>query len=297
MACVRSAFEAISPRFEVEPLFPEEDFPDDPDGVWAWGDRFFVGVVRGVSYDDVTANPWDLAHALRAEGELPYASPEIQRERPGWAQEVATEGTLEPGGANWAHEAMRIPAAWEASRGNAPGQGVYIAHIDTGYLDHEIWDHGNLALDHQRNFVDGEDPGDAKDRPGAFRGHGLHTSSVMAAPRVAGAKLVGVAHHAKVVPLRAITTVILDPFTSSVARAMRWAAQPQRGVSYGVISMSLGGLPNEPILQVLGAPTTSRTGTPPVSTRRPGASGTTPTTPRAARASATDAGASSTPRS
>lgn len=244
---VEAALAKFSPRFEVERLFPTELFDDEPGGAWAWGDRFYVGVARGASFEDVTVGAWDLAHAVRAVGGFDYVAPERQRLQPGWAEAgEAGSASSDAEAGNWALEQLRAPQAWRHTSSGMPGYGVQIAQIDTGWVEHEVWDpHGgqpsNLVKDFQRNFVAGESATDARDRGGDYYGHGLRTASVMVAPQVEGRALMGVAYSARLVPIRAMTSVVLTPLATAVVRAIRYATE-LRTDHLGVISMSFGGL-------------------------------------------------------
>lgn len=257
---VEAALAKFSPRFEVERLFPDEVFEGDS-GAWAWGDRFYVAVAGGASFEDVSVAPWDLAHAVREAGGFDYVAPERHRLQPGWADtvdeagdEAGDEAVGEVG--NWALEQLRAPQAWRHTSSGMPGYGVQIAQIDTGWVAHEIWDpHGgqpsNLVTDFQRNFVPGEGHYDARDREGEYYGHGLRTASVMVAPQVKGRALMGVVYSARVVPIRAMASVVLTPLSTPVVRALRYATELATD-HLGVISMSFGGVPPRVMLQAIG---------------------------------------------
>src|SRR5215203_1348315 len=144
-------------------------------------------------------------------------------------------------------------ALWKAKPGNQnkkPGEGILVAHPDTGYTRH-----ARLASclatrpedppgHHGRNFVE-RDRADAmtngfdpmEDRTlGNFPGHGTGTASVIAAANSPAGQPWGVAPGAKILPLRVSSSVIHLSF-QNVCDAFVEAMD--RGAH--VISMSLGG--------------------------------------------------------
>jgi len=143
-------------------------------------------------------------------------------------------------------------AAWKAKPGNEgkmPGDGILVAHPDTGYTGHaRLAPH--LATrpqdppgHHGRNFVERERP-DARTNGldplaksfGSFPGHGTGTASVIAAANSPDDQPWGVAPGAKILPLRVSSSVIHLSF-QNVCDAFVEAMD--RGAH--VISMSLGG--------------------------------------------------------
>ncbi|MCC2672103.1 MAG: peptidase and in kexin sedolisin, partial [Armatimonadetes bacterium] len=143
-------------------------------------------------------------------------------------------------------------AAWKAQPGNqnrVPGDGILIAHPDTGYTPHARLvpqlhaRPGDPPGHHGRSFVEdtpealtnGLDP--MQDRSmGNQPGHGTHTASVIAAAPGDDGVPWGVAPGAKIIPLRVSSSVIHLSFgnvCSAFAEAIKREAH--------VISMSLGG--------------------------------------------------------
>jgi subtilisin family serine protease len=136
---------------------------------------------------------------------------------------------------------------WKERRGNGrPGEGILVAHPDTGYTKHKrllqhLQPQPGTTTRFGRNFVersepDGLDP--MRDRSlGSFPGHGTGTASVIAAGHENEDRQPwGVAPGAKVLPLRVSSSVIhlsfqnlCDAFVEAMARNAH------------VISMSLGG--------------------------------------------------------
>lgn len=151
------------------------------------------------------------------------------------------------------HPAVGIgtPQAWE--RGN--GQGVVVAVLDTGYLDHQELT-PNLVAGYDfisdpaiANDGDGRD-GDARDpgdwdayRPSSF--HGTHVAGTVAAVTDNGKGVAGVAWGARVQPVRVLGTGGGD--TSDIIDAIVWAAGgqvagvPDNATPAEVINLSLGG--------------------------------------------------------
>jgi hypothetical protein len=160
---------------------------------------------------------------------------------------------------HWSIDQMRLTdvngqkgawTLWKERHGNKePGNGILIAHPDTGYTRHKrllprlAVRPGDPQSHHGRNFVErdladaatnGFDP--MKDRStGNFPGHGTGTASVIAAGRDANEPW-GVAPGARIIPLRVSSSVIHLSF-QNVSDAFFEAMQ--RGAH--VISMSLGG--------------------------------------------------------
>jgi subtilisin family serine protease len=148
----------------------------------------------------------------------------------------------------WSLKVMKVPAAWSAWRaqhpGRAPGEGILVAHPDTGYTEHTQI-RANL-LKPGVDFVDGKpDATDPLAREGFLPnpGHGTSTASVICSPgRDVGPAnpqskdVRGVAPGARVLPLRVSTSVIHFSFRNlslALEEAVRQGAH--------VVSMSLGG--------------------------------------------------------
>ncbi len=135
---------------------------------------------------------------------------------------------------------------------------VRIMHLDTGYdPDHATFPRAAAELALQRNFVDGEDPRDARDRgnTGLLRnpGHGTATLTLLAGGRFrfsqAGYQFdgeLGGAPRARVVPVRVGNSVV-QLTTSSVARGINYAAElcADEQTRVHVISMSMGGVASQ----------------------------------------------------
>lgn len=143
---------------------------------------------------------------------------------------------------DWALGAIRCREAWQLPPkpgGKSRGEGVTIAHPDTGYTDHRAARAAAFDLRRDRDFLANDD--DALDpldtwtaRPLVNPGHGTSTASVLGARKVTSIE--GVAPKATIVPLRTIKSVV-QVFDSDVARAVDYARQ----IGAHVVSMSLGG--------------------------------------------------------
>ncbi|MCA1675754.1 MAG: S8 family serine peptidase, partial [Actinobacteria bacterium] len=123
------------------------------------------------------------------------------------------------------------------------GEGILIGHPDTGYTRHWALGPELAALDlvHDRDFVDDNDDAEDPLQSGFlplthFAAHGTGTSSVIVGRGEPDKGIVGVAPGARLVPFRAVNSVI-QFFDSDVARAVDAA----RLANCHVVSMSLGG--------------------------------------------------------
>lgn len=149
--------------------------------------------------------------------------------RPALDDPPATRAVVDP---RWSLGAVNARAAWAVTR----GAGVLVGHPDTGYTDSVELDKAAMDLERDRDFVtnddDARDPMDPSELP---EGHGTRTGSVIIG-REAG-RVTGVAPEARLLPLRATTSVVLVR-AEGVARAVEYAAR----MKCDVISMSLGGI-------------------------------------------------------
>jgi subtilisin family serine protease len=141
----------------------------------------------------------------------------------------------------------QFDAALMATGGS--GQGIRIAHLDTGYDPKHKSVPKNLRADLARNFVDADRPKDATDRSdGAFNNfsHGCGTLSILAGATVPGLKPFGCAPNAEIVPIRVANRVVLFS-NSSIARGLDYVHQlcSSESTRAHVVSMSMGGLPSQ----------------------------------------------------
>lgn len=212
-------------------------------------------LTRAVPLDEAARLARDLAADDPA---IEYAEPDRMLTR----QAVPTDPRY---GEQWhyfeATGGIRAPAAWD----RATGAGVVVAVLDTGVRPHADL-RANLlpgydfigtpfvAKDGDGRDPDASDPGDATragecgggqpgaDEPSSW--HGTHVSGTVAAA-ADGSGVVGVAHGAKLVPVRVLGRC--GGYTSDIAQAIVWAAGgsvagvPANPHPARVINLSLGG--------------------------------------------------------
>lgn len=222
---------------------------------------YAVSPVRGSL---AVGRAWDLVRKLRNDRDVVSAEPLL--DMPGLEPPPSTATALglraagaaakSGGGAaalpcsnacDWSLAMCRIPEAWDHQLpshgfGRSRGEGVVVAHPDTGYTKHhEIWPAdgtdlrvlAELGFDFMQNKPDPVDP-----LTGSFPGHGTGTASVImsAVGPSAAAFVSGAAPKAKIVPLRVSGSVIHFNF-DNLTRAIYFAANS----GFHVVSMSLGG--------------------------------------------------------
>ena len=149
----------------------------------------------------------------------------------------------------------QFDAALTATGGS--GQGVRIAHLDTGYDPKHKSVPKNLRADLARNFVDADSPKDATDRStGVFNNfsHGCGTLSILAGAAVPGLKPFGCAPNAEIVPVRVANRVMLFS-NSSIARGLDYVHElcASESTRINVVSMSMGGLPSQAWVDAINA--------------------------------------------
>jgi len=260
-------------EFELEPLFPRAD-----------GDAFAATAadvrpvwLRAKAPDTALAgaNPWDLIHdavsataPFAAAAGVDFVEPDLVQSWPfvhtpsaacQFDDQEAKNGKI-PVGREFAWhlsaEYSGLVLARQAIGVPGDGDRVRIAHLDTGYSEHDSKPL-HLRLDLQRNFVDDRPPDNAEDPfvtgPALNPGHGIGTLGILAGGRFAFRNtkysfddFLGGAPHADVVPVRVAKSVI-QLYTSSIARGIDYAAslRTKAGASIHVLSMSLGGLPSQ----------------------------------------------------
>jgi hypothetical protein len=222
---------------EVTPIFDHADtelsrsvmltFPDhtfNPDDVHPHDVAHDLHAALSI----VDIAPWDTGLEAPLAAALPPGEPDIDPD------EIASEEDHE-----WHLKQLRLPEAWNYTKGN----GVLIGQPDTGYADHHLLTH---AIERRKgcNILGGPDdyPDDPlKPLPFYFGGHGVSVASTAASRGFDAHKRVrGAAPAAKVLPVRCVDSVVINPGSAwDVARAI------VKAVDEGahVISMSLGGVP------------------------------------------------------
>ncbi len=246
--------------FRVEPLFGPAGDNAVPDGL----DAFFLASLEGVAFGSLARNPYDAAYALMSDPGIRSTEPDLPYFGFGAGSSGPSASVTSPLVMNdkaWALRNMRVDRAWTlvpVSPGLSDGQGVAIAHLDTGWTDHVDLDKGNLDLGRAQDFITAG--GNASD-PMNYGfpmnpGHGTRTGSVMMSaggvmpvppPGTTGpGQITGVARHTTYVPVRCIRSVVVI-FASDVARGV-WHAT---GSNCDVVSMSLGGRPARALHQAI----------------------------------------------
>lgn len=235
---------------EVEPLFQRyRDAPAVPDALQA----FYLVSIPAVTFADIDLNPYDAAYGLLANSQFRSVEPDLPYTHflsDSAAASVSGSGSPSTDQA-WSLRNIRADKAWNipaSPPGQNDGRGVSIAHLDTGWTDHDDLDKKNFASLHRiRDFIDPNS--DARD-PLSYignPGHGTRTGSVIMSQgdirhsppgTLPPGQITGVARFATYVPIRCIKSVVII-FNSNVARGVHHATAS----SCDVISMSLGGRP------------------------------------------------------
>ncbi len=256
---------AAQTGYTVEPLFQ------------SIGQDQHLGIAGGPAWhvlstdEDHGANPWELCHAMVADGlglvggSIEFAEPDLQQrwligdEKAIGIGLTASCDKAAPQNASYPRDSDNF---WLRKRGHSqfddalakvglPGNNrVRIAHLDTGYDPghHSLPAHMNFAL--QRNFVDADRPHDATDTTsGAVLsnpGHGTGTLGILAGKAFGSTPTIGCAPNTEVVPVRVANSVVLFS-NSSIAKALDYVhglcANPATRVH--VITMSMGGLASQ----------------------------------------------------
>ncbi|GAB3349469.1 S8 family peptidase [Lysobacter tyrosinilyticus] len=204
-----------------------------------------VRLSRGLSRSEADA----LLAQLRADPMVEFAQPDYLR------QHLAFTPNDTYYGYQWhynhATAGIQAPIAWDTTG----GEGVVVAVLDTGYLDHadlnanivsgyDFIIDAAVAGDGDGRDADAHDPGDWVGA-GQSSFHGTHVAGTVAAVTNNNLGMAGVAFNAKVQPVRVLGHG--GGYTSDIADAITWASGgnvvgvPANATPAEVINMSLGG--------------------------------------------------------
>jgi hypothetical protein len=262
---VSSVRESLVERFQsvtvsVEAAMEDEEEPD-----------FFVVRFPGMTFSALQGSPFDLSYAIEEmetvsdgvkissvepvlETDLFDADFDVPREGE-FAAESALKGMCftpdrekpcendKYAGLNWVLQNIRADKIEQLY--GVTGNGVKIAHIDTGIADH--LETANIDVAKGLNLIETSQPGaidPLTDPDGILNpGHGTATASVIISRKIdklnppTVGRIIGVAPNAELFPIRAIRSVIrLTQW--NVAKAIRKA----RKNDAQIITMSLGGI-------------------------------------------------------
>jgi hypothetical protein len=220
-------------------------------------------------------NPWDLCHGIMSKGfgvagaaDIAFAEPDLEQQ---WIWSEPARQTLgmankcdKPADQDGDVYATCMPHNWfrdddhaqldraqrAVGKPDAAGM-IRIAHMDTGYDPDHSMKPALLRQDLQRNFVEGENPGDARDQTEESLltnpGHGTATLALLAGGIFSGSNQpLGAASNLEVVPIRVASSVVLFR-NSAIAQAFDYIhslwGNPKNRVH--VVSMSMGGIASQ----------------------------------------------------
>jgi hypothetical protein len=223
-------------------------------------ETFFLARLPGLRFADLPHSPYDWAYALRGPEtlfrtvepdttfylHLPLGPPGLESLPPPCFHDDAPGWDLPK---RWSLDAVAAPEAWGLSPpqgGTAMGDGVRVAHLDTGRATHAALPEDAFDAAGEYDFIGNKasalDPLGYTLSAGLYPelpGHGTATGSVVAGRGDAVTLVQGVAPRARLVPVRCVRSVLVSATASAVARAIQHAV----GTGCHVISVSLGGLP------------------------------------------------------
>lgn len=243
----RAATEVLGEEVMAEPMFPDVDPADDPEGL----SRLYRVVATGAK--DI-GSQWDSAYAIRDAGKFEQVEPDTEtaieegrKRQAATASCVVNAGVTTPEDIQWSLEQMRVREArilTPGPGGMVAGEGIRICHPDSGWTEHVDLDMSRIDTANSLNLIEGgtdaRDPLNYSGHPG----HGTATGSLLissggfdSSGKPTGPGSVnGLAPKATLVPIRAFKSVV-HVFDSDIAKAVRHASRAK----CDVISMSLGG--------------------------------------------------------
>lgn len=215
---------------------------------------FSLVTIEGVDIGDLRFNVYDACYALMQHPDIVSVEPDLPFL--GFSDNGITgrQGKSQPKPIDkaWALRQMGVDAAWQnvpPQGGRTMGAGVKVAHLDSGWTDHEDLDRVHFAPSGIRDFIsggkgDGSDPMNVN--PVLNPGHGTRTGSVImsrggisAYDTTQPGQITGVAPEATYVPKRCVRSVVVV-YGGDIARGV-WHSTT---TDCHVISMSLGGFPS-----------------------------------------------------
>lgn len=244
----------------VEPLF-EADGETPPTLI-----LFHAVIIPGVDPARLEESPYDACYAILEITYFQSAEPDIAFQRFLGASLVTTGAASAQTRTDkaWALRQMNVDRAWglpPPPSGQSDGDGVAIAHLDSGYVVHDDLDQVNFDPKRKADFIRARD-GAVDPMLGApvwSPGHGTRTGSVMmsrggvdASPTPASAgttppgDITGVARRVSYVPVRCIRSVVVI-YAGDIARGVYYAKKEQ----CHVVSMSLGGFRSKGLHQAI----------------------------------------------
>jgi serine protease len=184
------------------------------------------GVRSGIAIADGVEDVQGALDRIRGDADVEEAEPLVQVEA------LAFTPNDPEFSKQWNLRMIRMPEAWEVSR----GKGVTVAVIDTGiaYEDHD--DYVQVPDLAGARFVPGYDFVHDTDHPNDDNGHGTHVAGTIAQRTNNGVGVAGVAFEARLMPIKVLDRSGIGN-SADIADAIRWA------VDHGakVLNLSLGG--------------------------------------------------------
>lgn len=184
-------------------------------------------LVEGIEADVTYSLPAEALVAFEPEGDVEISKPRRPRFTP--------NDPMYP--LQWHFEAINVPEAWMHTR----GRGATVAVIDTGVAYKDLkWknidakavpDLAGVEFVHGETFIANALPEGLDDHA-----HGTHVTGTVAQATDNGVGVAGVAHHAKIMPLKVLAGDGRGS-VAGIANAIRYAADHDADV----INMSLGG--------------------------------------------------------
>lgn len=232
---------------EVERLFQAGEGAELPGHLAV----FSLISIRDVDLGVLSVNPYDACYALMTHPDIASVEPDLPFLGFSDSGLTGRKGKAQPGPADkaWALRQMRVDKAWQRvppKGGRSQGAEIKVAHLDTGWTDHDDLDKVNFATSGIADFIGGGS-GDGRDpmtgAPLLNPGHGTRTGSVImsrggvsSSDTTAPGRITGVAPDSIYVPKRCIRSVVVV-YGGDIARAV-WHATT---TDCHVVSMSLGG--------------------------------------------------------